>query len=105
MKDSSRQSHVGNTRRRREISSKLTIKAPEWRYWLRSGVFTVNFEHMCHLALVFLLQILNIKMPAGMKHETVKSRSVLRRQIEGRGLNKFKSMITPYMNAAAIERG
>ena len=44
-------------------------------------------------------------MPAGMKHETVKSRSVLRRQIEGRGLNKFKSMLTPYMNAAAIERG
>ena len=44
-----------NTRARCEISSKLTIKIPEQRQWRRSGFFTVNFEHISHLALVFLL--------------------------------------------------
>ena len=38
-----------------EICSKLTIKMPERRYWRRSGIFIVNFEHISHLALVFLL--------------------------------------------------
>ena len=28
---------------------------PERRYWRRSGVFIVNFEHISHLFLVFLL--------------------------------------------------
>ena len=32
----------------------------------RSGVFIVNFEHISHLVLVFLLLTLNRKMPAGM---------------------------------------
>ena len=31
---------------------KLTIKKRPWR---RSGVFTVNFEHISHLFIVFLL--------------------------------------------------
>ena len=44
-----------NTRTRCEICSKLTIKTPERRQWRRSGVFIVNFEHISHLALVFLL--------------------------------------------------
>ena len=48
-----------NTRTRCEICSKLTIKTPERRQWRRSGVFTVNFEHISHLALVFLLLTLN----------------------------------------------
>ena len=43
-----------NTRRRCEICSKFTIKTPEWRYWRRFGFFTVNFEHISHLVLVFL---------------------------------------------------
>ena len=43
-----------STRTRYEICSKLTIKTPEWRHWRRSGVFIVNFEHIPHLALVFL---------------------------------------------------
>ena len=34
---------------------KLTIKTPERRQWRRSGVFIVNFEHIAHLVLVFLL--------------------------------------------------
>ena len=44
-----------NTRTRCEICSKLTIKTPERRHWGRSGVFIVNFEHILHLALEFLL--------------------------------------------------
>ena len=48
-----------NTRTRCEICSKLTIKTPEGRHWRRSGVFSVNFEHILHLALVFLLLTLN----------------------------------------------
>ena len=35
--------------------SKLTIKTPERRHWRRSGVFIVNFEHIPHFVLVFLL--------------------------------------------------
>ena len=31
----------------------------------RSGVFIVNFEHISHLALVFVLLPLSKKMPAG----------------------------------------
>ena len=51
-----------NTRTRCEICSKLTIKTPERR---RSGVFIVNFDHISHLVLVFLLLTLNMQLPAG----------------------------------------
>ena len=44
-----------NTRTRCEICSKLIIKTPERRHWRHSGVFIVNFEHISHLVLVFLL--------------------------------------------------
>ena len=54
-----------NTRKRCKIFSKLTIKTPERRRWRRSGVFTVNFENISHLFLVFLLLILNKQMLAG----------------------------------------
>ena len=43
-----------NTRAKCKIFSKLTIKTPERRHWRRSGVFTVNSEHISHLVLVFL---------------------------------------------------
>ena len=46
-----------NTRTRCQMYSKLTIKTPERRYW---RVFTVNFEHILHLVLVFLLLTLNM---------------------------------------------
>ena len=49
-----------NTRKRCEICSKLTIKIPERRQWRRSGIFIVNFEHILHLALVFLLLTSNM---------------------------------------------
>ena len=45
-----------NTRKNFEICSNLSVKASEWR---RSGVFIVNFEHISHLFLVFLLLTLN----------------------------------------------
>ena len=31
----------------------------------RSGIFIVNFEHISHLVLVFLLLTLNMQFPAG----------------------------------------
>ena len=49
-----------NSITRCEICSKLTIKTPERRHWRRSGVFIVNFEHISHLVLVFLLLTLNM---------------------------------------------
>ena len=48
-----------NTRKKCEICSNLTVKTPERRHWHRSGVFAVNFEHILHLFLVFLLLTLN----------------------------------------------
>ena len=48
-----------NTRTRCEICSKLTINTPERRQWRRSGVFIVNFEHISHFVLVFLLLTLS----------------------------------------------
>ena len=51
-----------NTRTRREIYSKLTIKTSERRHWRRSGVFNVNCEHISHFVLVL---ILSSQMPAG----------------------------------------
>ena len=38
-----------------EICLNLTIKTSERRYWCRSGVFIVNYEHVSHFVLVFLL--------------------------------------------------
>ena len=55
-----------NTRTRREIHSKLTIKTPERCQWRRSGVFIANFEHISGLVLVLLLPTLSRQMPAGL---------------------------------------
>ena len=46
-------------RKRCEICQRVTIKTSERRHWRRSGVFIVNFEHISHLFLVFLLLTLN----------------------------------------------
>ena len=54
-----------NTRKKFEICSKLTMKTPERRYWRRSALFIVNFEHISHLFVVFLLLTLNRLMLAG----------------------------------------
>ena len=49
-----------NTRTGCEICSKLTIKSLERRNRRHSGVFIVNFEHISHLILLFLLLTLNM---------------------------------------------
>ena len=38
-----------------QLTIKLTIKTPERCQWRRSGIFIVNFEHISHTFLVFLL--------------------------------------------------
>ena len=48
-----------NTGKSCELCSKLIIKTPERRQLLRSGFVIVNFEHILHLFLVFLLLTLN----------------------------------------------
>ena len=65
--DESKPSKVNNrnTRERCEICSKLKTKTPERRQWRRSCVFILNFEHILHLFLVFLLLTLNKQMLAG----------------------------------------
>ena len=40
---------------RQITSSKLTMKTPERQQLRRFGIFIVNFEHILHLFLVFLL--------------------------------------------------
>ena len=42
------------------------IKSPERHQWRLSGVIVVNFEHILHLFLVFLLLTLNKSILAGM---------------------------------------
>ena len=54
-----------NTIKRCEICSKLTIKTPEQRQWSCFGVFIVNFEHISHLFIVFLLLTLSRYIPNG----------------------------------------
>ena len=54
-----------NTRKKSETCFKLTIKT-EQHHWRRSGVFIVNFEHISHLFLLFLLLTLRKLMLAGM---------------------------------------
>ena len=44
-----------STTKRCEIYSKLPINTPERLQWRHSNIFIVNFEHISHLFLVFLL--------------------------------------------------
>ena len=54
-----------NTRTRCEIYSKLKIKIPKPCHWCRSGVFIVNFGHISHIVLEFLLLTMTSYMPTG----------------------------------------
>ena len=56
-----------NTRKRCEICLELTVKTPE-RHWRHPSVFTVNFEHILHLFLVFPLLTLK-KILAGVDRD------------------------------------
>ena len=42
------------------MCSKLTIKIAKRDHCRRSGIFIVNFEHVLHLVVVFLLLTLNM---------------------------------------------
>ena len=53
------------------ICSKLTFKTLERRHWRRFGVFIVNFEHISHAALVFLLLTYSMQLPAGRCYEVL----------------------------------
>ena len=44
--------------------------------WRRSGVFVVNFEHILHIVLVFLLLTLNMSLPTGYIHSNLKHTSI-----------------------------
>ena len=54
-----------NIRTRCEICSKLTIKTPGRRHWLRSGVFIVNFDHISHLVYCFYCYLWTCKCRLG----------------------------------------
>ena len=56
-----------NTRKRREICSKLTIMTPERLQWRSSGVFIINLEHIPYLFLVLLLLTLSRKLLTGLR--------------------------------------
>ena len=53
-----RYAHRRNSRERYEICSKLTIKTERCK-WRCSGVLIINFDHISHLVLLFLLLTLN----------------------------------------------
>ena len=40
--------------------SNLTMKTAKRRHWLHSDVFIINFEHISHLVLLFLLLTLTM---------------------------------------------
>ena len=50
----------GNTRKRCEICSKLTIKRLERRQCRRSSVFVFNLEYISHLSIMFILLTLSM---------------------------------------------
>ena len=49
----------GNRRTMCENCFRITIKAPERRYWCRSSIVIVNFKQISHIVLVFPLLTLN----------------------------------------------
>ena len=59
--------------------------------WCRSGVFIVNFEHISHLVLVFLMLTLSRQMPVGLiniEHLTLNAfKCVCRKNVyQGKGI-------------------
>ena len=50
---------IMEAREQQQACSKLIKNTPERRHVFRSGVFIVNFEHISHLVLMFLLLTLN----------------------------------------------
>ena len=71
-----------------EIYSKLKIKTPESRQWRRSGVFIAKFEHISHIAVVFLLMSLTKYMRAEKEYLEVAFWTMLQVQLKNRNLDK-----------------
>ena len=46
----------------------------ELRHWRGSGIFIVNFEHISHLVLVFLLLTLDMQLLAGTVETSISGR-------------------------------
>ena len=70
------------------------MKTPERRQWRRSGVSIVNFEHISHLLLVFLLWTLNKSMLAGIGPTRFLALKWLRnRQANKKNKGKGKPMV------------
>ena len=67
---------VSNIDTRYEICSNLTIKAPERSQWRCPDVFVNNFEHVLHLALVFILLTLSRYFLAGLDNTSQYNHSV-----------------------------
>ena len=83
-----------NTRIRCEICSKLTIKTikiPERCQWRRSGIFIINFEHISHVVLVFLLLTLNMQLQAG--------------EVVARRYSVKKIIVSPYLSIFSPNAG
>ena len=54
----------GDTRIMYQICSKLILKKLGWRYWPRSVLIVVIFEHILHIVLAFpLLALLSLRSP------------------------------------------
>ena len=50
-----------------KVNKTMLICSKLRRQWRRFGIFVVNFEHILHLVLVFLLLTLSRYMPAGIR--------------------------------------
>ena len=86
---------------------KLTIKTPVVRpHWRRSGVFIVNFEHISHLVLVFLLLTLNMQIPTELNWNSLKndyfSKLAKNRLQIWTTAAEFKYFITTLINAEQL---
>ena len=59
-----------------KVNNKDARTTPERRHWRRSGVFIVNFKHVSHLVLVFLLLTLSRSMLTGYGWTLVKKQVI-----------------------------
>ena len=73
--------------RRTPLASFLCFYCQLLTNWRRSGVFIVNFEHITHIVLVFILLTFSRLMPAGKIVQNEKTFNVLRN----------KSIFFPYL--------
>ena len=86
-----------NTRKMCKICWKLIIKIPKWPHWCCSDVFFINFNHILHICLVFLLLTLRRQTFAWMTWSLFCGLSILHCHREQHGLelakfnNKFVS--------------